>query len=194
VAFLGEGFPEGHPYESLVAAPVVDEVPQLFVLGSSDYGPRFAAVNGMSAVFAHHMSPEIAVEALRGYRRDFTPRRDGDQPYSAMSVLNFASEDEEALLEFEAAWTLTMQNLRRGVREPLRPEQVTLYAQSSSFREMPRDDGRMVVGAPKVVAERLLDLKDRAQVDEIVAVTPSLDRARRTASLVALADAWRAAA
>jgi alkanesulfonate monooxygenase SsuD/methylene tetrahydromethanopterin reductase-like flavin-dependent oxidoreductase (luciferase family) len=87
-----------------------------------------------------------------------------------------------------------MQNLRRGVREPLRPEQVTLYAQSSSFREMPRDDGRMVVGAPKVVAERLLDLKDRAQVDEIVAVTPSLDRARRTASLVALADAWRAAA
>ena len=31
-------------------------------------------------------------------------------------------------------------------------------------------------------------------VDEIVAVTPSLDRARRTGSLVALADAWREAA
>jgi luciferase family oxidoreductase group 1 len=194
VAFLGEGFPEGHPYESLVAAPVVAEVPQLFILGSSDYGPKFAAVNGMSAVFAHHMSPEIAVDALRDYRREFAPRHDGDQPYSAMSVLNFASEDEEALLEFEAAWTLTMQNLRRGVREPIRPEQVTLYAQSSSFRDMPRDSGRMVVGEPKVVAERLLELKDQAQVDEIIAVTPSLDRARRTASLVALADAWREAA
>jgi luciferase family oxidoreductase group 1 len=194
VAFLGEGFPEGHPYESLVAAPVVDEVPQLFILGSSEYGPKFAAVNGMSAVFAHHMSPEIAVEALRGYRRDFTPRHDGDQPYSAMSVLNFASEDEEAVLEFEAAWTLTMQNLRRGVREPLRPEQVSEYARSSSFRDMPRDGSRMIVGEPKVVAERLLELKDQAQVDEIVAVTPSLDRARRTASLLALADAWRAAA
>ena len=194
VAFLGEGFPEGHPYEPLVAAPVVEEVPQLFILGSSDYGPKFAAVNGMSAVFAHHMSPEIALDALQAYRRDFTPRHEGDQPSSAMSVLTFASEDEEAVLEFEAAWTLTMQNLRRGIREPIRPEQVTLYAQSSAFREMPRDGGRMIVGEPKDVAERLLELKARAEVDEIIAVTPSLDRGRRTASLVALADAWRTAA
>jgi luciferase family oxidoreductase group 1 len=194
VAFLGEGFPDDHPYAPLVAAPVVDEMPQLFILGSSEYGPKFAAVNGMSAAFAHHMSPEIAVDALRGYRRDFTPRHDGDEPYSVMSVINFASEDDEALLEFEAAWTLTMANLRRGVREPLRPEQVTEYARSSSFRDMPRDGGRMVVGPPKVVAERLLELKEQAQADEIVAVTPSLDRARRTASLVALADAWRNAA
>ena len=161
--------------------------------GRASTGPKFAAVNGMSAVFAHHMSPEIAVDVLRGYRRDFTPRHEGDEPYSAMSVINFASEDDEALLEFEAAWTLTMDNLRRGIREPLRPEQVTLYAQSSAFRDMPRDGGRMIVGAPKVVAERLLELKEQAQVDEIVAVTPSLDRTRRTASLVALADAWRAA-
>ena len=68
LAFLGDGFPAGHPYAPLVAAPVVDERPELFVLGSSGYGPRFAAVNGMSAVFAHHMSPEIAFEALREYR------------------------------------------------------------------------------------------------------------------------------
>jgi hypothetical protein len=31
-------------------------------------------------------------------------------------------------------------------------------------------------------------------VGEIVVVTPGLDRLRRTASLVALADAWRSAA
>ena len=127
------------------------------------------------------------------YRRDFTPRHEGDEPYSAMSVIKFASDDDEALLEFEAAWTLTMANLRRGIREPLRPEQVTLYAQSAAFRDMPRDGNRMVTGSPKAVVERLLELKAQAQVDEIVAVTPSLDRARRTASLVALAEAWRAA-
>lgn len=194
LAFLGDGFPEGHPYAPLVAAPVVDERPELFVLGSSGYGPRFAAVNGLSAVFAHHMSPEIAVQALQGYRRDFRPARDGAEPYSAMSVLTFASEDEDAVHEFAAAWALTMRNLARGVREPLRPEEVTELARSSGFRDRPRDDGRMVAGPPKLVAERLLELKAAAQVDEVVAVTPSLDRARRTASLVALADAWREAA
>ena len=192
LAFLEDGFPDGHPYEALTVAPVVDEVPELFVLGSSPYGPQFAAVNGLRAVFAHHMSPDLAVEVLRRYRREFVPRRAGGTPYSAMSVLAFASDDEDAQREFEAAWTLTMRNLARGVREPLRPEEVTAFARSPEFR--PSTDGRMVVGEPKAVAVRLLELKEEAQVDEVVVVTPSLDRARRTASAVALAGAWRDAA
>lgn len=194
LAFLGDGFPEDHPYSPLLAAPVVDEQPDVFILGSSGYGTTFAAVNGLRAAFAHHMSPEIAVEVLREYRRTFTARRPGDAPYSVMSVLTFASDDPDAVVEFEAAWTLTMSNLRRGIREPLRPEQVVELARSEGFRSGPRDESRMVVGEPKVVAERLLELKDQAQVDEIAVVTPSLDRSRRTGSLVALAEAWRASA
>jgi luciferase family oxidoreductase group 1 len=193
LAFLGDGFPDGHPYQSLVAAPVVDEQPELFVLGSSGYGARFAAVNGLRAVFAHHMSPEIALAALQAYRREFTPRQPGDAPYSAMSVLTFASENTDDVDEFEAAWTLTMRNLARGIREPVRPEDVTALARSGTFRSAGRDDSRMVVGEPKAVAERLLELKEQAAVDELVLVTPSLDRARRIASLVAVADAWRQA-
>jgi luciferase family oxidoreductase group 1 len=194
LAFLGdgEGFPEGHPYAQLLAAPVVGERPEIFILGSSGYGPRFAAVNGLNAVFAHHMSPEIAVEALRAYRRDFTPHTPGAAPYSAMSVLAFASDDEESIVEFEAAWTLTIMNLRRGVREPLRPEQVREFAGSERFRAARQEDSRMVTGEPKAVAERLLELKQAAEVDEIVVVTPSLDRTRRRASYVAIAEAWRA--
>ncbi|HXL90901.1 MAG TPA: LLM class flavin-dependent oxidoreductase [Streptosporangiaceae bacterium] len=191
LAFLGDGFPEGHPYTRLVAAPVVTERPELFVLGSSEYGPSFAAINGMSAVFAHHMSPDLAFGALRAYRREFTPRTEGAEPYSAMSVLAFASEDEDAVLEFEAAWTLTIANIRRGIREPLRPEQVKDFAESAEFRDHRNADGRMVTGEPKTVAERLLEMKQQAQVDEIVVVTPSLDRARRRDSYLAIADAWR---
>ena len=194
LAFLGEGFPEGHPYRGMVAAPVIDEQPEMFVLGSSAYGPKFAAVNGMSAAFAHHMSPELAFEALRQYRREFTPTTLSQEPYSAMSVLAFASEDEEAVLDFEAAWTLTMQNLRRNIREPLRPEQVLEVSRSAEFRAGRRDDGRMVTGEPKAVAERLLEMKAGAEADEIVIVTPSLDRDRRIGSYAAIADAWRTAA
>ncbi len=194
LAFLGDGFPAGHPYAPLVAAPVVAERPELFVLGSSGYGPRFAAVNGMSAVFAHHMSPEIAFEALREYRRSFTASTPDGAPYSAMSVLAFASEDPEAVLAFEAAWTLTIANIRRGVREPLRPERVRELAGSPEFRSGRPDDGRMVTGEPKAVAERLLEMKQLALADEIVVVTPSLDRELRQGSFAALAEAWRRAA
>jgi hypothetical protein len=37
-------------------------------------------------------------------------------------------------------------------------------------------------------------MKQLAQADEIVVVTPSLDRQRRISSYTALADAWRTAA
>jgi luciferase family oxidoreductase group 1 len=193
LGWLGDGFPEGHPYAKLVAAPLVDERPELFMLGSSAYGPAFAAVNGMSAVFAHHMSPDLAFEALRDYRRHFQPGPLGQTPYSAMSVLAFASHDDEAVTEFEAGWTLTIENIRRGIREPLRPERVREYARSPQFKAG-QGDGRMVTGEPKAVAERLLEMKRLAEVDEIVVVTPSLDRERRRGSFVALAEAWRHAA
>jgi hypothetical protein len=37
-------------------------------------------------------------------------------------------------------------------------------------------------------------MKEQASADEIVVVTPSLDRKRRKGSYTALADAWRRAA
>jgi luciferase family oxidoreductase group 1 len=194
LGFLDDAFPDDHPYRALVAAPVVDELPDLFILGSSGYGTKFAAVNGMSAVFAHHMSPELAVDALVAYRREFEPRVAGSQPYSAMSVLAFASDDDAAIADFEAGWTLTIQNIRAGIREPLRPEQVREFARSTQFAQVRNADGRMVTGAPDDVARRLAELKSLAQVDEIVVVTPGTDRARRTESFVAIADAWRRAA
>lgn len=192
LAFLGDGFPPGHPYAPLVAAPVVDERPQVFVLGSSGYGTKFAAVNGLATVFAHHMSPELAVELLRAYRRDFDPGPGAASPWSAMSVLAFASDDANDVAEFEAGWALTMQNLRRGVREPVRPEQVRTLAGSEAFRlHREADDGRMVTGEPAHVVKRLRELQEQAQVDELVTVTPTIDRARRAASLEAIAGAWR---
>jgi luciferase family oxidoreductase group 1 len=193
LAFLGEGFPQGHPYGRLIAAPVVDEMPEMFILGSSSYGPRFAAVNGMSAAFAHHMSPELAFDALRQYRRSFEPRAEGARPYSAMSVLAFASDDDDARREFVAAWTLTLSNLAKGVREPLRPEQVREFARSAEGRASRLDDARMVTGPAKLVVERLQEMKELAQADELVLVTPGLDRQRRAHSFAAIADAWRQA-
>jgi len=50
-----------------------------------------------------------------------------------------------------------------------------------------------VTGSAKVVAERLLEMKELAQVDELVVVTPSLGRQRRKDSYLAAANPWRLA-
>ncbi len=61
LAFLGDGFPDGHPYAPLIAAPLVPERPELFVLGSSGYGPRFAAVSGIERRVRPPHEPERRV-------------------------------------------------------------------------------------------------------------------------------------
>lgn len=189
LGFLGDGFPAGHPYGGLVTAPVVPDRPEVFMLGSSGYGSQFAAVNGMRSVFAHHMSPEIATSVLRRYRDDFRPGVE-QQPWSAISVLAFASDDPQEVVRFEAGWALTMLNLRRGHREPIRPEEVDDFAASPAFRDAHRDDSRMATGPAEQVVARLRDLQQEARADEVVLVTPGLDRPRRIASFEAVAAAW----
>jgi luciferase family oxidoreductase group 1 len=54
MAFLGEGFPAGHPYAQLVAAPLVGERPELFVLGSSSYWPSLATTTRRSSISKQH--------------------------------------------------------------------------------------------------------------------------------------------
>jgi luciferase family oxidoreductase group 1 len=190
LAFLGDGFPEGHPYRHLVAAPIVDEQPQMFMLGSSEYGPRFAAVNGMSAVFAHHMNPLIACDVLGEYRRRFAPRRPTDAPYAVLSLLAFASEDEDSVAQFRAAWALTMDNIRRRIQNPIVMSEIADAARAAEFHDEGYARDYMVVGNPETVVERLIGIKAQAQADELVLVSPGLDRARRITSYQAIAGDW----
>jgi luciferase family oxidoreductase group 1 len=192
LAFLGEGFPEGHPYNRLIAAPIVQERPEIFMLGSSQHGPGFAAQHGMSAAFAHHMNPQIAFDALREYRRTFRPRHPSDAPYAVLSILAFASDDPESVAQFRAAWALTMAQIRRGnLQSQLRPQEIEEAARLAEFRDDRFAWDYMVTGKPNAVVERLLDMKAKAQADELVIVSPSLDRTRRIASYRAIAQAWR---
>jgi len=119
------------------------------------------------------------------------------EPLNAFSNLSF-------LLAAWAAWVLasretsemrqqTVQMGRSMIEwlKSVRPEQVRALAGSEAFRaHREADDGRMVTGEPAQVVKRLRELQEQAQVDELVMVTPSIDRARRTASLEAIAGAW----
>ena len=49
------------------------------------------------------MSPDPAFELLRRDRREFIPSTNGGEPYSAMSVLAFASDDDLAVLASKLA-------------------------------------------------------------------------------------------
>ena len=57
LAFSSEGFPEDHPFQSVVAMPADVELPPIWLLGSSGYSARAAGQMGFGYGFASHFSP-----------------------------------------------------------------------------------------------------------------------------------------
>ncbi len=57
LAFSGGGFPEGHPFRSVVAVPEEVELPPIWLLGSSGYSGQAAGEMGHGYAFASHFSP-----------------------------------------------------------------------------------------------------------------------------------------
>src|SRR3954467_11380558 len=65
---------ERHPFRDVVAMPTGPTVPEVWMLGSSDYGAQVAAHFGLPYCFAHFITDgQGAAEAMDIYRRTFRP-------------------------------------------------------------------------------------------------------------------------
>ena len=152
IAFLTGDWPDDHPFAEVRATPVVDTQPELLMLGSSGWGSAFAAVNGMTSVFAHHMSPELAVDALRAYRRDFRPSELGSKPRVIVSALALASNDPDVVADFRAGWALSMRYIRSGARRRPSADEVRAFRTSPEYAAIePTLTGRVFAGPPDQV-------------------------------------------
>jgi alkanesulfonate monooxygenase SsuD/methylene tetrahydromethanopterin reductase-like flavin-dependent oxidoreductase (luciferase family) len=86
-----------------------------------------------------------------------------------------------------------MANIRRGIQNQLQASEIAHASHSPEFRDESFARDYMVVGRPQAVVERLLELQAESQADELVLVSPGLDRARRIASYQAIAEEWQRA-
>jgi len=74
LGWLGEGLPVDHPFAAVRAMPDTPGSPQVWLLGSSDFGAQLAAHFGLPYCFAHFITEgEGAAEALALYRARFRP-------------------------------------------------------------------------------------------------------------------------
>jgi luciferase family oxidoreductase group 1 len=185
---LGLTFPDDHQFSSIVVAPPVPHPPEVWMLGSSEYGGRFAAVNGLRTAFAHQINPEPAIDVLRAYRRDFEPSERLAEPYSMISVNAFASESHAEVEDFVAYWTLTMTKLRRNEKTRTTLAEARDFARSAEYEVVRSRTGmRLVAGAPDEVARELSRLAADGEVDELMVVTPAPDHDARLRSFELIA-------
>ena len=107
---IGHNLPPGHPGHNVFAYPQSQTSPQVWMLGSSDYGAQLAAHLGLPYAFAYFITDgQGADEALQIYRESFRPSAALAKPAAALCVWALAADtDEEALRLFEsrARWKM----------------------------------------------------------------------------------------
>jgi len=189
----GTPLPEDHRFRKVTAHPQGSTSPEIWILGSSDYGAQLAAFFGLPYAFAYFFSDGRGVEeALALYRRNYRPSPRYPAPIATICVWALAADsraEAERLLMTREFWRI---GFEKGLRLPLvSPVEAAAYPYSEDERA--RIDAlraKAFAGAADDVAARLQMLARQFELNEIVINTWTHDPDARQRSYTLLAQAF----
>ncbi|MFT8244986.1 LLM class flavin-dependent oxidoreductase [Roseomonas sp. BN140053] len=191
LGWLGDSLPEGHRFAAVRAQPAVPTRPEVWVLGSSDYGAQVAAYFGLPYCFAHFITEgRGAAEALALYRDGFRPGLI-PAPHASACVFALAADTEAE------AWRLfRSRELARVLRDSGRfvplpsVETAERYPYNAAEQaQVERRRARAIVGTGAQVRDQLHALAAELGVQELAVLTACHDAAARRRSYTLLAEA-----
>jgi luciferase family oxidoreductase group 1 len=184
----------------LKAIPVLGgNVPPMWLLGSTTTSAELAGELGLPYAFAHHLNPDMAVDALRVYREQFRPPDHAATPTTLVSVSVIAAEDDERAEWLAGSTRLKVLSRVRGNRILLpSPEDAAAYPYTDDERaEIATRSGSVLIGSPEMVTKHLLTVLDDTGTDELMVTTPVYYHADRRLSyelIASIADRLRPSA
>ncbi|HEX8551893.1 MAG TPA: LLM class flavin-dependent oxidoreductase [Abditibacteriaceae bacterium] len=175
------------------AMPAGVEVPEIWLLGSSDFGAQLAAQRGLGFVFAHHINQSPALAALRFYHENFQPSESLNAPRAMLTVAAVCAETDEAAEELAGSANLVWLRFQQGrFGDPLPSvQQANAYQYSEVEREfLEASRERMFVGSPETIRNELGTLAAQCGVEEIMVTSLIHDHTARKRSYELLARAF----
>ena len=189
----GEKLVEKHPFRDVLAMPTGPSVPEVWVLGSSDYGAQVAALFGLPYCFAHFITDGAGcAEAIETYRTLYQPSQRFPTPYAAVCVWALAADSESEAERLFSSRALARLWRDKGIFSPLpSPEEAAAYDYSAGDRaRLERIRERAFWGTPTKVAEDISGLAQQLGVDEVAILSTCHDAAARRHSYSLLAGAF----
>lgn len=185
-------FPQGHPYNSVLAMPNDAPLPPIWLLGSSDYSAQLSAQVGMGFAFAHHFASHDAVEALTWYRSHFKPSPWRATPHGILAIAVIMADTDEEAEKLASSADLNRLLRDRGQYAPLPSvEDALAYPYSEAERaHIARNRSRLFVGSPASVMQKISPLISASEADEVMVITAVFDHDARKRSYSLLADAF----
>jgi luciferase family oxidoreductase group 1 len=191
VGLIDGKLPSDHLASGIVLQPQISTRPQLWLLGSSDFGGHLAARLGMRFAFAHFINAHLGHHIGKAYQDVFQSGHEA-KPYLAAAVFAICADTEEEAQRLEKAVDLRRVQMAYGLNLPM-PSVSQAATQQYGERErlvIEREKARSVVGTPEIVAERLLELKARFNADELIILTVAGSYGARLRSYELLAEAF----
>jgi luciferase family oxidoreductase group 1 len=178
-------------HHGITAHPRGPHAPELWILGSSNYGAQLAAHFGLPYAFAYFfVDGQGAEEALAIYRRLYQPSERHPVPQPTVCVWALVADTHEEACHHALGRERWRVDRARGVLGPLQSPDV-IAARGFSAEEWPTVEamrGKAFVGTASQVGAQLRALASELQLDELVINTWAHDPAVRRKSYALLAQ------
>jgi luciferase family oxidoreductase group 1 len=193
-AYLRDAMPEGHPFARVHAVPIPENIPQMWLLGSSDYSATVAAVLGMPFCFAHFIAGQVGAKVMEAFQEHYRPSEGYPQPTSSVAahvICADTMEEADRLARGRDVWRL---RLDRGDLRPFpSPEEADEILAELGVGEQSRitqHRSQQIIGDPAHCRQAIEQLALDYGVGEVVIVTITHDFEARCHSYELLADAF----
>jgi luciferase family oxidoreductase group 1 len=191
LAYLEDDLAEDHPFRHLARSlPGLPELPQPWLLGSSQQSAIWAGELGMRYAFADFINSSGAGIA-KLYRDRFSPVRDLGAPRAAVATWVLCAPTDEEAQHLALSSQMAFKMLRRGQLIPVpSPEKAASWLASEGGSPGVRPGRRSIVGSPETVRAGLEEAVSEYGADEAIVVTITYDHAVRRRSYELLAEAF----
>ena len=162
----------------------------IYILGSSLFGARLAAILGLPYAFASHFAPDALETALEVYREEFRPSAALSKPY-VIAGLNVMAADSTAAAETLYVDTLRRisQSLMKRMGTPMPTMSDELLFASPAGRQARHMLSYVVTGNRDQVRRGVKGFVQMTAADEVMVVCNVVDTAARLHSFEILAEA-----
>ena len=146
----------------------------LYILGSSTYGARLAALLGLPYAFASHFAPQALEEAVAIYRREFRPSAQLEAPYVMAGVNVIAAATSAEAREQLLLAQRHRVNARLGRGRVFTDEEADSVLRSPVGEQILETFTYSAVGNPAEVGEYVHRFAKHAQADELDSGPPTV--------------------
>ncbi|MBT6884890.1 MAG: LLM class flavin-dependent oxidoreductase [Rhodospirillaceae bacterium] len=181
---------DGHAFGELKAHPFGPHAPEVWMLGTSDYGAQVAAHLGLPYCFAHFITDGRGVErAFQLYRENYQPSERFPESIANVCVWALAADTEaeaERLFTSRAHWKVSRE--KGDLHAIDAPAEIAnaVYTDADKLR-LNQLRETAIIGTGEQVMEQLTDLAKGYGIDEVVVLTWTHDQADRRRSYEVLA-------